>query len=181
VVAQYARHRSCDSLANDYAKAIRDQEFPIIKRLIDNNSIGPILDLSNYSMNILQLKSISKGLISSKSLVSLNLKGTKLENEGVKVIAKLLKENKKLLRLRLSENEISDEGVKAISEALKVNAILTHLNIGKNKIIDEGMKSIGKALKVNRTLTHLNLRAKLHEYNYRDGDETLHQLLSIAL
>jgi len=90
-------------------------------------------------------------------LVSLNLYGNNIDDDGARYIADALKVNHSLEELNLRDNKISADGAKQIAYALKVNHSLKSLNLGNNKIGDEGAKQIADALKDNHSLEELNL------------------------
>ncbi|WP_168464532.1 leucine-rich repeat domain-containing protein [Wolbachia endosymbiont of Ctenocephalides felis wCfeT] len=83
----------------------------------------------------------NKNLI--KNLTSLDLRGSQIGDEGVKVLAEYLEESN-IISLNLSWNNIEDKGAKALAEALKGSNI-TSLNLSCNQIGYKGEKAMKKS------------------------------------
>ncbi|NGX62333.1 MAG: hypothetical protein K940chlam9_01830, partial [Chlamydiae bacterium] len=96
---------------------------------------------------------------------TLDLKRSKIEENGAHAIAEALKVNTSLTSLNLHNNKIGENGAHAIAEALKVNVSLTNLYLYRNKIEENGANAIAESLKVNTSLTILDLSINEIEEN----------------
>ena len=116
------------------------------------------LDLSGNNIDDDGAKMIANALIDNNSLKTLYLSSNNIASDGAKAIADAIKGNHCLESLILGSNNICDDGAKAIADTIKVNHSLKRLDLRDNKIDDNGAKDITDALKVNQGLKTLNLR-----------------------
>jgi hypothetical protein len=116
------------------------------------------LDLSGNNIDDDGAKMIANALIYNNSLKTLYMSSNNIANDGAKAMADALKGNHSLESLILGSNNVCDDGAKAIAGALKVNHSLKRLDLRDNKIDDNGAKDIADVLKVNQGLKILNLR-----------------------
>ena len=113
------------------------------------------INLSDNKINPNQQNKIIRWFTFPK-LKSLNLQGTFLGEEIVKLIADALKTNTTLTELNISGNVISQGNAIKISDALKINTTLTKLDLGGTQLKSIAT-NIVEFLKTNKTLTSLNL------------------------
>eukprot|EP01124_Arcella_intermedia_P008613 TRINITY_DN15468_c1_g1_i5.p1 TRINITY_DN15468_c1_g1~~TRINITY_DN15468_c1_g1_i5.p1 ORF type:complete len:552 (+),score=103.77 TRINITY_DN15468_c1_g1_i5:74-1729(+) len=102
--------------------------------------------------------SICEFLKSNLSLKRFSIGINGIDNKAGKSIFESLQSNSTLLTLNLSGNNINDEGVKLISE-IKLNSLST-LELSYNMITNEAATSIEKLIKLNSTLTKLSYGCK---------------------
>ena len=101
-----------------------------------------ILNLSNNNISKFGLENISKNLKNkSCTLKKLNLGNNFIGNEGCLILGECLQYNKTLVSLNLSGNNILDEGVIYIANNLKseINNTLKKINFRDNSITSKGI------------------------------------------
>ena len=118
--------------------------------------------------------------ITSNSINSLNLRWSKINDEGAKAIAEALKVNTSVTNLDLSGYEISDEGAKAIAEALKENTTITSLDIAGNDIGDAGAKDIVDSIGRNVDLLKEFAKEALNNIDATDKVLNINDLMRLA-
>ena len=96
---------------------------------------------------------LSKGLQKNKTLISLNLYNTGLDDlSGVTIINSIIN-HKYLTNLDLGSNRLSTNFCIALGKVLKVNSVLQSINLGKNyRIIDSNYKYIVEGLVENHSI-----------------------------
>ncbi|KAG0077399.1 hypothetical protein BGZ93_003712, partial [Podila epicladia] len=119
----------------------------------------PALTTLNLSSNNIRFhaQALSEALKTNSTLVTLELRGNMLGDDGAQALSEALKANSSLATLDLRDNEIGSNGAQALSEALKANSTMTTLKLGNNEIGDNGALALSEALKTNSTLTTLDL------------------------
>ena len=108
----------------------------------------------------------------SCSLVTLDLTGSTIDNEGATALADMLHTNTTLKTLKLSINNIGNEGATALVGMLHTNTTLETLNLGGNTIGPEGATALAGMLHTNTTLITLNLDSN---YIYKEGKAALRE------
>ena len=81
-------------------------------------------------------KYIAQGILGNRSLLSLNIKGNVIGDQGITLIAGALREVPQLNQLDISLNEIGPTGFQALCEVLPFTG-LTTLVCNKNFLGDE--------------------------------------------
>ncbi len=140
--------------------SIREEGAHCIAQLLKNSSIIRRLDLSYNNIGGSGLKSIAGALITSSSLVELELVAcsVKVTEENGPVLREMLQRNSTLEVLHLSGNpEVSDTGAFFIAQGLKQNSSLRVLYLGTCGINDDGVESLSEALVDNDSLKVLRL------------------------
>lgn len=108
-----------------------------------------------------------KILKNNNTLIYLNLKGVKLNEECIFHLSESLKFNLHLIYLNLSGVSLNAKSYYYLCEALKINKTLQELDFSGYGFItdrDEKFRYLSEALKVNNTLQKLNL-ANNHMFN----------------
>ncbi|XP_004683677.1 PREDICTED: NACHT, LRR and PYD domains-containing protein 14 [Condylura cristata] len=118
------------------------------------------LSLESCDLTAVSCLSISKVLIRSQSLLTLNLSTNNLLDDGVKLLCEALSRPESYLeRLSLRSCGLTAVGCEALSVALINNEKLTHLCLSENVLEDDGVKLMNDALKCPQcTLQSLVLR-----------------------
>ncbi|KAF9960917.1 hypothetical protein BGZ72_005417 [Mortierella alpina] len=106
-------------------------------------------------------RALSDMLKTDSMLTTLDLFGSRIEDNGAQALAEALRTNSSLTTLNLRCNLIGVIGTQALAEALKVNSALTTLILGGNNIMQSAAQVLAEALKVNTTLTTLDLVSNL--------------------
>ena len=90
-------------------------------------------------------------------LQELNLSGSYIGNNGVRILAEAVTVNRSIQRLDLSSNQIADDGVFYVSSSLKLNKSLCVLILSDNLITDKGAETLANAIEINDSLQELNV------------------------
>lgn len=165
------------------------------------NRIGPkgIAAISTALESNTTLKSLGMSIVGADNLerflqafnknttlTSLNLYGSNIGPNGIKIIANFLTNNKTLTSLSLSSCKtseempktflyktlISDQDIQVLAEALATNSTITSLDLSYNFISSKGVKALMNVIdKHNWTLTSLNIS----DENSREDIEPLLQ------
>lgn len=98
----------------------------------------------------------------SVKISKLDLCGSYVGDEGLKIIGNALRHSKTLTDIELENQHFSVEDAKAIGEALKENKNLTEVDLISNYISSDAELIIEEALLANHSLTHLNLCGTLN-------------------
>lgn len=96
-------------------------------------------------------------LLSNNTLTSLDLSHNAIGDKGARAIAKFLSGNKSLTSLNLCDNQIHAAGARAIAISCRDHPALSTLNLRLNRLEDQGGKYLFDSLLGNRTLTALNI------------------------
>ena len=109
------------------------------------------IDLEDAYVTTPMVKTLSEALAqTAPKLSSLNMKDTKLTDEGVSLLLNALEHRPSLKSIDFSHNEITAEGAKKIAEFLKKKGIaIEYLNLAVNSIGDEGAIAIAKSVHTN--------------------------------
>lgn len=87
-------------------------------------------------------------------------------------IAAVLKVNKSLITLNLGGNALCDEGIKNLADALKVNHSLKSLNVSSCGMTDIGLQHIAFSLMQNSALTKVELYNFQNQPNLNEFTES---------
>ena len=99
---------------------------------------------------------LAKGLSKNRTLISLNLYNTGLDDPSGEILIKSIINHKKLKNLDLGGNRLSTNFCLALKEVLKVNTVLERINLGKNnRIIDSNYKYVVEGLVDNHSIISL--------------------------
>ncbi|KTD72965.1 hypothetical protein [Legionella tucsonensis] len=90
-------------------------------------------------------------------ILTLDLNGGKIGDDGLHVLSAELRTNKTITTIDLSYNDFGPDGIKDFIGALQTNQTLTNINLSHNKIGPKGAKYLRDALKTNTSLRVLNL------------------------
>ncbi|KAF9914234.1 hypothetical protein BX616_008693 [Lobosporangium transversale] len=115
------------------------------------------LEMKPQKIGTSEFRVLVNSLKTNTNLITLDLDGSSVRNEGALALSEALKANTTLTTLSLRKTTIGSKGALALSEALKVNMALTTLNLEHNIIGDEGAVALSEALKVNTALSTLSL------------------------
>ncbi|OQS07351.1 hypothetical protein THRCLA_00637 [Thraustotheca clavata] len=90
----------------------------------------------------------------------LDLRGNRIQADGMVHLASFLKHNTTIITLNLEWNCVGvlEHGIEALAEALAMNSTLTQLDLRNNSIGPDGATILATGLKRNRTLQELDLR-----------------------
>lgn len=102
---------------------------------------------------------------SNPNITYLDLRGNKINSDGIEGIIRLLK-NPNLLQLYLSQNNLGDEAVKKIAQSLKTNDSLTYLGLNSVKMNTEGFAIIIEALQRNSAIKGVDFLAGSRNTDY---------------
>ncbi|CAD8044842.1 unnamed protein product [Paramecium primaurelia] len=121
---------------------------------LSKNNIRPTIKFQEYLMNNRTLKRLNlefndlgpkgveylaNGIIQQQSgLVSLNLKGNQIRDEGIQVLSAAIYESESLQELDISLNDITPDGIRYLADVLP-NSQIKILNLSKNLLGDESM------------------------------------------
>jgi hypothetical protein len=141
----------CSSAYNRDTMQMRRKYNPFLEQLGDNASLE--LGLSVLNRNKVALVNALKHNSTLKSLTVFPDRYISMDISISSAIADALKNTSSLVSLDLEGNSIRNEGAKAIADALKVNFSLTSLNLTNRLIQRERAVAIAVALKANSTLT----------------------------
>jgi Ran GTPase-activating protein (RanGAP) involved in mRNA processing and transport len=100
------------------------------------------------------------GLLRSRSLETIDLKGNNLRCSGAEAVGIFLKKNTSVRCLRLDWNSLGlwGTGVGALAEGLAANQTVVLLDLRNNQISHDGATELASCLKRNSTLKALDLR-----------------------
>ncbi|CAF1364877.1 unnamed protein product, partial [Adineta ricciae] len=104
-----------------------------------------------------ELKFLVNGLVSSTTLLELQLMGNKLSADGCVHIEHLLVNNSILNELALCYNKLTDIGLKYICKGLIMNKALKNIHLNSCMFTDHGMDYISEMLKKNKILRQISL------------------------
>lgn len=108
---------------------------------------------------------LAQDLKTNNTLLTLDLYGNMLGDDGVALIVEALKSNSVLTTLCLGGNPIGIAGVHAIAGLVTTNETLMDLDLAYTAIEDEGVRVLAEAFKVNKTLRVLNFKDCRFGYN----------------
>ena len=111
----------------------------------------------------------------ASSLLTLDLRGNRIGNQGAFLIAQALKSNASLHYLYLQSNEIDNEGVEALASSLRHNTVLRTLDLQSNPITDHGATAFVESLHTNDNFIKLKIK------NTQVSDEIKNQLLDLLV
>jgi Ran GTPase-activating protein (RanGAP) involved in mRNA processing and transport len=120
------------------------EELDKISKKLNKNQVRS-LNISNNSLKTKELKIFSKAFEKSKILDSLDLSENDLSTEGIELFSKILSSSS-LVTLNLSGNSFGDEGIVLLTKYLKKNEMIKNLNISNCGFSEEGVKEISKLL-----------------------------------
>ena len=127
-----------------------------LPNFLENNTIITHLNLSGTFISADTLKVLSKGFELNKGLLFLDISNNKIK-DSLDTFCKALKDSS-LIELVLSQNFVGDLGCSLIAGALSdPNCKLRKLDMSKNDLTVTGTMELFSALRANTALTHLNL------------------------
>ncbi|KAI9332624.1 hypothetical protein DFJ73DRAFT_58091 [Zopfochytrium polystomum] len=129
----------------------------LIAEVLEGSTSLQSLDLRWSRLGDEGVKTIADALRANTTLQIINFRSNGIGNEGAKAVAAALQTSSSLLNVGLRANEISEEGAIAMGNALKTNNTLQSIDLYNNKIGPEGAKTIASALKTNTSMCNLNL------------------------
>lgn len=102
---------------------------------------------------------ICKRLRTDKTVLTLDLRGNDIREEGASALAELVRSNDTLRSIVLEWNFLGHkEGVTDLCDALTMNRTVSHVDLRNNKIGPLAGVAIGKMLMRNHSISHLDLR-----------------------
>ncbi|KAJ3099132.1 T-complex-associated testis-expressed protein 1 [Phlyctochytrium planicorne] len=114
---------------------------------------------TDFGMTMNDCGFLAAALKANRTLKSLTIQMSGIDDDKVRVLSSVLLENKTLERLDLSHNKIGDAGARGLSKLLtSADTVLTYLNLGNNKIGRAGAHALGKALQQNQVLEEIVVR-----------------------
>jgi len=132
----------------------------IQESLCSNNGLREF-DFSDNTIGDKGATEMSRAIVLSKSLTSLNLSKNDITEIGAKILGLVLEpgngNSPMLKKLMLANNNIKDKGAKHIAKALEYNQVLSHLDLRGNNLRDESAKSFADALLKNGAMVSINL------------------------
>jgi Ran GTPase-activating protein (RanGAP) involved in mRNA processing and transport len=102
------------------------------------------MDLSQNCITIEELKILAKALQNSATLLELSLAKNYLGDEGAAILSAHIAESK-LMSLNLFGSGIKEEGAKALASVISSSTSLTHLNLQYNAVRGETKKMLEAA------------------------------------
>lgn len=114
------------------------------------------LHLPGFDLNVNNVSQIASAIQINKSLVSLYISKSYINDIGMAKLCAALCSNETLKLLDVSDNQL--QCTTNIAQVLERNHTLTCLALGSNKIGNEGCHHLAKALTKNKTLTSLYVR-----------------------
>ena len=102
------------------------------------------MDLSQNCITIEELKILAKALQNSATLLELSLSKNSLGDEGAAILSAHIAESK-LMSLNLFGSGIKEEGAKALASVISSSTSLTHLNLQYNAVRGETKKMLEAA------------------------------------
>ncbi|CAF3219116.1 unnamed protein product [Rotaria socialis] len=131
----------------------------ILEKLIDEFSIGPVVDLSHQKLSDYDMPIVVHKAIIKQQCKELWLQANQISPTGAAIIADALPKSSTLETLYLRDNRLSDKGVCFLAMALSApNSMVKDLGLGGNNITDAGVQYLAEMLKKNTSLTTLYLR-----------------------
>ncbi|MFT6332826.1 MAG: Ran GTPase-activating protein (RanGAP) involved in mRNA processing and transport [Lentimonas sp.] len=134
-------------------KKIGITEAQLINRILREVKSLDTLDIRDSYLENVTIAEVSKGLENNKTLSIINFSGCYIGVVGIHSIVNALKNNKTLIALSIPSNRIGDQGAQEIANIIKSNETLTTFYLGGNKIGHIGGRAIANALKDNKTVT----------------------------
>lgn len=128
----------------------------LCKGLKNNPDSIRILDLHYCHITPDRIKILEDGFLSSKRLISLNVEGNPIGDEGAKSIAKVIRAHDKITHLNVTSCALYDVGAEVLANAFYHNQSLKDIKISRNKISTNGMKSIFQKLSYSRTIENID-------------------------
>ena len=140
--------------------------------LITADAIANILKASDYfafiylSRNLLKdegVNKIAKSLLSSMSVVHLDVSSNEISPEGASEMFRVLNGHRSLASIDISSHEglhrnrVCSSGAKAVAELLRSTQVLSVLNLAGTCLGPEGLELIIEGLEDNSSLSALNL------------------------
>ena len=123
-----------------------------------NESKPHTLNLSYTQLTLKELDEIMPLIVSNSSLLTINLSGNNIGDNGISILMNgLLQRKKSISNLILSDCSITSNGVFTIAHAISNFKKLVHIDLSNNAISEEGAIRMGEFLLQNATLTTLNL------------------------
>eukprot|EP00602_Paraphysomonas_sp_CaronLab_P005736 CAMPEP_0185032330 /NCGR_PEP_ID=MMETSP1103-20130426/20305_1 /TAXON_ID=36769 /ORGANISM="Paraphysomonas bandaiensis, Strain Caron Lab Isolate" /LENGTH=561 /DNA_ID=CAMNT_0027568181 /DNA_START=326 /DNA_END=2011 /DNA_ORIENTATION=+ len=110
------------------------------------------LDLSFNTMDFRALKTLTEGILGTRSLQKVRLAGCKINHTTSQLVGQMLAQDDHIKELDLSFNMLGAKGAEDIANALSVNRILSHLNLRSNNIGPIGGMYIVDSLIVNKSV-----------------------------
>ncbi len=120
----------------------REQDaWQSILRVIQNDpsSLGGHFTIMNLEIDELKAQELAEALDHNKSLTSLGLQNTSLEDEAFKILLPSLITRPNLTQLNLQDNSLSDENALHIFRLLIKAKSLVNLNLQHNALTDRGI------------------------------------------
>jgi hypothetical protein len=141
-----------------------------LTRFSINNAWEDIFDTEGLELFLKPFMIGGEG--SYQGLRTLELKGTKIDDERAEVVASMLRHNTSLTSISLTHNEIGPRGAAYIAKALHSNTTLRKLDISNNPIDGTGLKALVASLthnmadsdlQPNSSLTHLAIGGNIED------------------
>lgn len=126
-----------------YIIILKEKDLDVIRKDLCNMNLK--IEVSNFIPDNLD------------KITDLYLGYENIAADDVKTLVSALETNKTLITLNLRGNDIRDEGALALSSALRINKTLTTLGLRYTNIEDNGALALASVLEINKTLTTLDL------------------------
>lgn len=151
-------NRNLKRLYLGYSNSINDACISALSDGISRSTILGVLDLSGTKLTGEGLKILGEALQSNRSIHSINLSDIRFDGVDITLFADLLKKKEGLKVLELSNCNFGDKGAQGISDYLKSpTATVEQLNLCKDKITEFGATKLAESLEVNTTLISLQI------------------------
>jgi len=151
----YNKTDNCTDHSIDLSyQKVEDYETEILAFGLEENDIVRKLDISWNQISARGAEAITECLLNNRTLLELNMSGTKISNVA---IAEIINQMTTLEILNVSYNNISKDGVYYISICVKLNTTLKELNISNNNITSAGARWIAEAIGQNKVLQKLDI------------------------
>ena len=98
-------------------------------------------------------------IASHPALTDLDVRGTKIGDEGAASLAQLLSSSAVLTGLQLRSASIGESGAVALARSLTHHPALALLDLGNNAVGDAGAVALAEALQTNRVLEKLEIQS----------------------
>ena len=128
----------------------------LCKGLKNNPNSLKILDLHYCHFTSECVKIMEEGLLASRGLISLDLRGNPLGIEGAKSIAKVLQAHESIRYLNINSCSIDNSGATELAAAFYHNKSLKVIDFGKNPMGDSGFSEIIKQLAYSSTIEEIS-------------------------
>jgi len=129
----------------------------LCKGLKNNPNSLRVLDLHYCHITPERMKILEDGLLSSEKLLSLNVQGNPISDDGANSIAAVLRVHKEIAYLNVGRCAIGNRGAKILADAFYHNNSLKYIRLSQNTFSTEGLCAIFRNLAYSDTIEQLEL------------------------